>query len=218
MKRFLDLTALRNFKAFLLIALMTLATVTNARSADVTEFYRVFFNTFKAQVKSNNTIVLRWTATEYNNKCFVVQHSTNGVDWVDIDSVKSKRSLESLEGYSYTHYTKLTGKHYYRIMDVDTDEVRAGYSEVIIVNMRNENEKQVISPNPATNQLTIVSQDANTLYTTARIYDLMGKQVTERTLRSQTNTISISDLPSGIYIVTASGANGISHTQKIVKQ
>lgn len=185
----------------------------------------VFWNVFEVNV-SKNTVSLTWIVTEYNNKSFYIQHSTNGNDWKDIDSIHSKNSPLTLDDYHFTHTNNLNGRQYYRVKQVDIDVKNVGYSKVLSVFLRSENNEAAIkpsisfSPNPTTDQVRIVSNESNdeNVYTGAKIYDLSGKLVADKIVQSHTNIIILTDLPIGIYIARIECSNGKIFTQKIIKQ
>lgn len=168
--------------------------------------------------------MLKWIVTEYNNKGFYIQHSLNGSDWKDIDSISSKNSALTLDEYFYSHKNTLDGRQYYRLKHISGDLTQTGYSEVVTVMLRKEKQnivKQVISfsPNPATDQVRIINEDgSNKIYSKAKIFDLSGKKVADKKLESHTNTIIITELPAGIYLIRAECNDGTSLSQKIIKQ
>lgn len=184
----------------------------------------VFWNVFEA-TPGKNSVTLTWIVTEYNNKSFYIQHSTNGHDWKDVDSIHSKNSPLTLDDYHYTHINNLDGRQYYRVKQVDIDVKNTGYSKVVSVVLRSENKEAIkpaisFSPNPATDQVRIVSSGENNdnVYTGAKIYDLSGKLVADKILQNHTNIIILTDLPIGIYIARIECSNGKIFTQKIIKQ
>ncbi len=205
------------------LLMLTITTFTFGREASMVTAPPVFWNVFSAEAK-NNSIVLKWVVTEYNNKAFYIQHSLNGSDWRDIDSISSKKSALSLDEYSYTHKNNLEGRQYYRLRHIDGDLSQTGYSEVVTVMLRRENQnkfKQGISfsPNPATDEVRIINEEGSEkFYSKATIFDLSGKIVAEKKLESHTNTITVKELPVGIYLVRAEHSDGSSVSQKIVKQ
>jgi len=82
----------------------------------------------------------------------------------------------------------------------------------------NENltSKFSVYPNPATN-LVKISSDSNTLFDDVKIIDLNGRTVKTVNLNKVANAeINISDLASGVYMLSISSENG-SATKKIVK-
>ena len=69
-----------------------------------------------------------------------------------------------------------------------------------------------VYPNPATNNITITAQGSYTI----SVCDVAGK-LQLQDIGIDTKVIDISDLDSGVYIITLS-KNGISHTLRFVKQ
>lgn len=72
----------------------------------------------------------------------------------------------------------------------------------------------VAFPNPAKDVLTLNSQSS---LTKAEMYDLSGRKVLTTEV-AQNNTINISGLASGTYILLATDNSGNQSTQKIIKQ
>ena len=204
-------------KTLAAVLLMLTTTFTYGRISDLNA-PPVFWNIFDAVVKKGNTVELSWVVTEYNNKSFYIQHSLNGSDWKDVAHVPSKNSPESLEDYSYTHNNNLSGKQYYRIKQVDISIDRTGYSKIITVELKS-NKDVIIWPNPATDQIRIVnSSTGKDLYTNAKIFDLSGRMRVEKKLQPDINTIGISELPTGTYLVRIESNDGAIHNQKFIKQ
>ena len=202
-----------------LVALfMFMVTFTNARLATSAANFRVFWNKFEVTKTNDNTVVLTWNVTEYNNKTFSVQHSVDGLKWEEIALIQSKNSAESITNYSYTHTNKLNGKQFYRLLDIDVDRGSTGFSPVKSLVLKNDKQAIAIWPNPATDHIVITNTDNNDMYTKARIFDLTGKVMSEMKLVSNTNKIAINELPTGTYIVKIENTNGTSYSQKIVKQ
>lgn len=179
----------------------------------------VFFNSFDAKV-TGSMVELKWEATEYNNRDFVVQHSSNGLDWENVGLVPSKRSTESLESYSFRYTNNVAGKHYYRLQHTDIDAKKTGNSRVITVTIITASEPAItIWPNPSTDQITIVNNTKSGIhYTVARLYDLSGKIILEKKLENGNNPIMVETLLTGTYIIKAESDMGTVFTQKIIKQ
>ncbi|MCH9660709.1 MAG: T9SS type A sorting domain-containing protein [Bacteroidetes bacterium] len=68
-------------------------------------------------------------------------------------------------------------------------------------------------PNPAQNEINIVSQEAGEKVVT--VYDILGKQVINTTLQGQ--ILDIAQLTSGIYIVKVAQGNAIATKRLVVK-
>jgi hypothetical protein len=209
MKLVSTLFGMKALKALAMVFFMLIA---------VNSYSRVFWNQLSSSVK-NNQVTLNWEVTEYNNRSFHIQHSMDGVNWIDIDSVVSKHSSLSLENYTFSLTNKIGGKHFYRVRDEDVDYKLMGYSEIIVVTVKSQSEEVMIWPNPATTQIRIACVAArDNVYTVARIFDLSGKMVAEKKLQPNADIIMISDLTPGVYFLRAETSCGKVSTQKLVKQ
>jgi len=71
-------------------------------------------------------------------------------------------------------------------------------------------------PNPASDMLTVHCSQFTAL--TAEIYDIYGKLLKTVALNGSVSTISVSELPAGIYLLKMNDANGRRACQKFVKQ
>lgn len=84
------------------------------------------------------------------------------------------------------------------------------------INEVNAHEGYSVYPNPARNMISL--NCINTSEKVITIYNVLGEQVNKVTSRTRTNTINVSQFPSGLYFInvkeTASGANT---TLKFVK-
>jgi hypothetical protein len=197
--------------------LLVMMTFTYARSSAPVDTRRVFWNKFEVIETNNNTIVLTWNVTEYNNRSFIVQHSVNGTQWEDIALVQSKNSAESMTDYSYKHINKLGGKQFYRLKDIDVDYGTTGFSPVKTLIRKNAMQVVAIWPNPVTN-LILISNDNSNPYTKAKVFDLTGKVMMERKLEPDVTEIPVTELAAGTYIIKIENNTGAAYTQKIVKQ
>ncbi|MCB0400692.1 MAG: S8 family serine peptidase [Flavobacteriales bacterium] len=78
-------------------------------------------------------------------------------------------------------------------------------------------EQLSIFPNPATNQLTINTGNNNLENASIALYDLMGKQLLSRVVTQQQQTIDLSTLSHGVYLLKFMNNKG-SVAHKIIKQ
>jgi hypothetical protein len=196
---------------------MLIATMAFGRNNSVSESRRVFWNKFTVEVGKNSSIILTWNVTEYNNKSFIVQHSVDGLNWEEIALVQSKNSPESMTDYSYTYFTKSTGKQYFRLKDIDVDLGSTGFSPVKTLMLETEKQVVTIWPNPVTSYVEI-SNDVINKFTKARVIDLSGKVMIEKNLEADVTEISVASLVAGTYIVRMENSKGVYYSQKIVKQ
>src|SRR5690349_13198969 len=106
-------------KGFVAAALVLMASIADAR---------VFWNKVEATSNSEGLVTLTWNVTEYNNKQFEVQHSTDGIKWEIIGIVASHNSPQSMTDYTYSYKNRQGGKQYYRLKDIDVDISYSSFS------------------------------------------------------------------------------------------
>ena len=195
-------------KVAVAIMLVLCAMVTNAR---------VFWNKVEVNASPSGMVTLNWNVTEYNNKMFHIQRSTDGINWETLAVVESKNSAQTMTDYSYSYRNKFTGKQYYRLQDTDIDVAYSSFSPVKTLVLKNENTGVSIWPNPSSDRITIESNDDN-VYAKATIFNLMGKVMAEKALNAHVTEISVSKLTAGTYILKLETIAGTSQTQKFIKQ
>ena len=87
------------------------------------------------------------------------------------------------------------------------------FSNVALANSNFEKNIFKIYPNPTTNTLTIENQDT---IDSVSIYNLLGQEVLKNTTSNSTESINVSILQSGVYVVKVSSL-GVNSSQKFVK-
>ncbi len=82
-----------------------------------------------------------------------------------------------------------------------------------------ELENLILYPNPVTNGKTDITLPNNTTNNIeAHIYNLLGKKISLQRLIPRKNTLNISSLNSGIYLVKITQDNKAVHIEKLVVQ
>ena len=158
--------------------------------------------------KREKTVQLSWaTATEENNDYFIVERSVNGIDFQFLNQQKGFGTTSNINRYNLIDKAPLNGMNYYRLIQVDYDGTRHIQSEIVAVEFVNGSALSVI-PNP------VKSDFINVNYSTEQggdlelnIYDLNGHlihQTLATTEKGNNNfTLSMPDLPNGVYLIKA---------------
>ncbi|MGF2411070.1 T9SS type A sorting domain-containing protein [Ferruginibacter sp.] len=148
----------------------------------------------------NGQSLLQWqTADEQNTKNFVIQHSSNGHGWIDIDSVRSMGNSSSVKNYSYTHSKPEKGINYYRLIQNDIDGAFT-YSKIVSVTLKSAIKPLSIYPNPVVNAPLNVQLQQTTLVS---IYNSTGALVFSKQLTAGTQQLDVSGLTKGTYTIKA---------------
>ena len=172
---------------------------------------------------SKPDVSLNWsTAQENNFSHFVLEQSSDGIKFSDVATIFGAGESASRKNYNYTDRV-LTGRKglvYYRLKSVDID-TKLSYSSVRIIRL--DEEKQGITlttyPNPVVNELKVTIpanwQNKKVVYELFNANGQAAKKL-EMMSSSQTETLNVSNLNSGVYFVKVT-CEGKTAQQKVVK-
>ncbi len=190
-----------------------------------------FTNNFSLPVKLINfdakynkpDVTLNWsTAQEKNFSHFVLEQSTDGNNFNQVAMIFGAGESDTKKDYNYTD-RNLAGRKglvYYRLKSVDMDN-KTEYSSVRIIRLEEEKQGIILTtyPNPVVNELKVTIpanwQNKKVVY---ELFSANGQTAkkTETASSSQTETLNVSNLNSGLYFVIVT-CEGQTAKQKIVK-
>ena len=178
-----------------------------------------------AQV-DGDAVRLTWsTASETNNAGFHIQRKEQGTQkresaWATVGRVEGSGTTSRVQRYQFTdeNLPYEADAITYRLKQVDTDG-SAHYTKTITVE-RGVTEVQLLGtyPNPAGQQATLRYALPERQDVEVRLYDVLGRQV--RTVVQgtkegrQEQTLDVSKLPSGVYVLRLQ-SDGQVRTQKL---
>ncbi len=149
---------------------------------------------FKGFAK-NGEHFLNWAAAnERQNIGFDIERSADGLRFSKIGFLKGRDAINRVSTYDFTDNTPLSGINYYRLKQLDTDG-KFTYSPVIVLN-QTDKKTLLVYPNPTTNALTLVTNDAKTL--PFSIANSLG-QVVKTGIVSTTVEVDVQSLAAGLY-------------------
>lgn len=104
--------------------------------------------------------MLEWsTASEWNSQLFVIEKSSNGVEFVDIGTIDAAGNSGVEESYRYLDFEKRTEVAYYRLKAVDLDG-STSYSQTVKIKKTIPNDFMVVAmTNTTTNRLFTVTME-----------------------------------------------------------
>jgi len=163
-----------------------------------------FTGTYKAGATD-----LAWsTANETNSAHYVIERSTNGVDFIDIKEVASLNKASG-STYTYSDVINTDGKLYYRLKMVDKDGSFT-YSNIVSVSISNGFTFSLY-PNPVKNNLTLHVENSKTEDVTLQVINILGRVVYQQQshLNIGINNVSlnVSNLAQGSYLLVVKGDN-----------
>ncbi len=165
---------------------------------------------------NGSSVDVRWeVGTEINVNKYEVLFSTDGVNFTTIADKQANAS----RNYVYTHGSPVTGVNYYRLKTVDNDG-RISYSEIRKVTF-GKSGGVVIYPNPASSIVNLsLSADMVNKSIKVSVIAADGKVVLQSNIAntSQTETLNVSNLPAGTYVVRiVTATNMVNTTIQVVR-
>jgi predicted esterase len=154
----------------------------------------------------NAGVNIDWTtASEQNNKYFVLQRSGDGQTFSDLDTVvPASPNSATARSYSYFDQSPLAGNNFYRLTQVDESGV-VNYYGIREVSLLATKTALTISPNPCADHIFVQFGDAALGSLAVDIVDSRGQVVRRWTSQKDqtewSNTFMTGDLPPGQYFL-----------------
>lgn len=164
-------------------------------------------------IKKVNSVLLEWkTITEINNDFFTVERSLDGKNWETLITEKGQGNSTTERYYSKIDWSPFNGTSYYRLRQTDFN----GKSTTHGMQAINREKSSVVRiyPNPAKNEIIIDIDQHEALI---NIKDLFGNLIYYGSQYSVSNSIDISHLKPGVYIVEVNQKNN-STIRRLVKE
>jgi hypothetical protein len=180
---------------------------------------------FDAVVKDNSHVDLSWaTVTEINLDHFVVERSTDGVNFSDVGNVLATGNTTTRTDYVLTDNVSAVASAilYYRLRSVDIDN-KIQYSDIRVIRLIKQQPGSInitVFPNPVTTELRMtIPPDWQNKKVQYELFSSDGSLVKKSTnsSSSQTETLNVSELSRGLYVIKVT-CEGQAAQQKIVKQ
>lgn len=162
----------------------------------------------QAQWENASQARVSWQVADQRNvSSYIVQHSSNGVDYSDACSVPASSQTQ----YSCV-VASSAGRNFYRVEEIDMDGKRS-FSRIVILNSSNR-DGVTIYPNPVKDYLYINGMSASF---ELRILDAQGRMVQQHHLLPGAQSINVSNLHAGNYLLQLSDRSGMQ-TLKFSKE
>lgn len=166
---------------------------------------------FYAELNEQNETELVWeTASEFNNRGFEIEQSSDGNEWENIGFVDGEGT--TLEAQKYSFIVPFNdAQTYYRLKQVDFDGAFE-YSKAIIFEGKSTIKQVKVYPNPAINVLNFDNNEVKSV----KVISLNG-QIIMQSNDLNSNQVDIATLESGIYFIQMELNNGTQQIEKFVK-
>ena len=166
----------------------------------------------QAQKDEDVNAKLNWaTASELNNKHFVIERSFDGQQFEIIGYTPSKGNLLSVQHYTYLDRQVPSNVVFYRVAQEDFDGSLM-YTNVVSLVFKS-NQKLLFYPNPT---MGIIHFEINNVaISQVKLLGIEGKVVAEFNWNEGDKQLNLGDIPSGVYYLNIAGPE-FNKTSKIV--
>lgn len=169
-------------------------------------------------IKSDNCIAhLNWsTSSEINSEKFEIEKSeTINTKWKTIGSVKANGSSSTNSSYYFKDDNIFINNTdvLYRLKMIDIDGSFM-YSPVLNAILKCDEQNLSVFPNPVVNGKLNVSLNSSE-NVEANLTSVTGRQIKKIILKNGINSIDVSELSDGVYILSTKSIHGINQNVKI---
>lgn len=170
----------------------------------------------------SGSIDLEWeTESEINASHFLVERSTDGVNYESIDYIKTKGGISTPAQYATKDLSPSFGWNYYRLRMVDQDGSYE-YSPVKVVKLE-QNSSILVYPNPVVDVLFIQDTEEVEEEVRVEIFDRNSSKLFEDVIYLNNGPVQltiddIQTLPSGYYIVKITGKSGCKFVNFVIAE
>lgn len=178
----------------------------------IAELLPVELTVFRGELLPKGASLLEWeTATEIDNDYFDLEYSTNGQDFAFLSRIEGNGNTSTTSRYNFEHSNLLGEMNYYRLKQVDFDGTST-YSSVIVLRQELVAGQGLVYPNPARDEVVYVGAEA-----TLTFFNAYGQLIKQVTAASGSQTINVSDLPAGTYLLEIVNADDTREVKRLVK-
>ena len=176
----------------------------------------VTWTSFDASLVNQEKVSLNWSIAEKNNTGFAVQHSQDGINWLDIAFIEPGRGNKDIQTYSFLHEDPAAGKNYYRLKSAElSGKLNFSVVKMVMVSAVGINVK--LWPNPVVGGGVQIRTENNSGKKVS-IYDLAGRLQLSKLMQPGETRIATHTLTRGTYLLTVATQQGIVYNQKLIIQ
>lgn len=174
---------------------------------------------FEGKILKEN-VALSWsTATEIDNKHFIIEHSTDAKTFQDIGTVEGAGNSTNLNSYNFTHYNPINGLNYYRLRQVDFSG-DFEYSALVAVEMKDISKQLSIYPTLASVSLNCNFGEPLSTSASLEVFNSSGLCALRESLPTGEikRSLDISSLNTGTYWLILKTKNSSSKPIQFFKK
>ncbi len=162
---------------------------------------------------------LTWvTENELNTDRFEIERgSASGSNFTKVGTVAANGNSSSQIRYNFldSKTDALSEKVFYRLKMIDKDGLHK-YSDIATVVINCNTPKVSIYPNPIQDDKIFINLAGTVGRTQATLSSMTGQLIARNNMVNGSNSINVSNIADGIYILTVKDENGFNSNNKIV--
>ncbi|PSR51963.1 hypothetical protein AHMF7605_29070 [Adhaeribacter arboris] len=174
---------------------------------------------FEGKMQEKGVVLTWFTASEKNNAYFLVERSTDAINFKSIGQVAGAGTTNQQRDYNFLDAQSLSGTTYYRLKQIDFNG-KYEYSEIIVVEsnaVRIPVEVKVY-PNPTPDIVKLDFIGVGNDKAIVQVYTINGRLVATHQLEIGTiPSIDLSGFRTGIYLLKIKGSR-FETIKRVVKQ
>ncbi|MEI7735421.1 MAG: T9SS type A sorting domain-containing protein [Ferruginibacter sp.] len=163
---------------------------------------------------------LKWvTETEINSDRFEIERGNiNNTNWSSIGVVAARGYSNSKTEYKFTdRNNSTTEKILYRLKMIDKDG-HYKYSKILPVFINCKTANVYVYPNPVQDGKLYVSLTGSAGLVEASLLSMSGQVLLKAKMNNGTNSLNVSNIANGTYILNIQDANGVNKKEKVIIQ
>lgn len=180
----------------------------------------VNLTSFEAQLMNGSQVMLKWvTASEQDNKHFIVERSIDGREYEPIGVVEGNGTTTLVSSYSHEDLDPYYGYNYYRLKQVDFDgKYEYSHVETVIINGQDLPDL-VVYPNPIQKSTTLRVVTPFEKDAMIEVVNNVGKtlQIVEMPQGANSKQIDMSNYPEGMYYLYINYNGHRTHVSNLIK-
>jgi hypothetical protein len=172
---------------------------------------------FAAHPINDHEVKVSWqTNGEIDNQLFIAEHSADGANWSEIASVPGAGTTTEARSYQIFDRSPFPGTNYYRLLTID-GQGDAHYSQIVAINMNQDQAKVIVYPNPVGDWLRFNFGNITGTIDLSFVNQL-GQIVKQKTCTESLSALEVTELPAGIYTLRITLPDGTTSNQSIIKK
>lgn len=172
----------------------------------------VIWGGFAGKRVNNSTVGLQWrTMQEQNASHYNIQRSEDGVHFRTIGMAMAQGTTASVTDYNFDDKQATANMYYYRLEQVDLDGT-SNFSSII---KQGNGGKKTLVGGLGSNKILVqfFSNDNRNI----RIVNNSGIVVKQMNSTTQTQTLDVNNMPTGVYALQIINSDGTSEVHRFVK-